>query len=1124
MATFFEYSVFGDGIRIMLKEKKLIGAARIVPLGEWPHKVEAAHMIGAARLLALSDECVDDERPAAVRDETAITLSFSLAASLEEHVALQIGLPCSTGLILGIDCRGGIAQSDFDLNARWLSGGAIPALGVSVQGSILSHAGKKWRIPQPLFDLWDKIQAFKSLDTSDDPTRFRLIAEITGLFPPEEQTHLKTARYLRRIRISHAASFSLHLGNDPTGFRFDPVLFGRKVRDRWSASGNSSAVSEAESLLPEEMQRVFAFERFPKWEECRDRYALRDGYYVYIEPALRGALTVVRKAQSAEPDTRRRFARSPQAYLKEELGDMLQESAIEQLFIPTEQYSERVQDLGVWQPVVLPWLVKEPNQWLPERFGIMVGDTRIDLAPQEAVTLEEKLREAVSLGKPNVDFRDQTIPATKEALDAMERLIKVAYPEKPAPPEISEDTLEEPQQPLQKSNSGPTFLIVDENYEDLTFTRRCKPRQSPGEELPIAIRSTLKPHQEEGLAWMQNAWRSGLPGVLLADDMGLGKTLSALCFLSWVRESSLTGERERRPFLIVAPTGLLKNWEAEHDLHLHSPGLGELLRVYGREVRQVRSSAKRSGRDTQLGEPQLDAQRLRSADWVLTTYETLRDYHLSFAAVPFAVAVYDEMQKVKNPASQLARAAKVINADFTLGLTGTPIENRIEDLWAIFDIVNPGYLKDLKSFSTSYAEHDTEALKKLKDKLMVPGQELPARMYRRMKSDHLPGLPLKKIVEVPTTMPPKQAEEYVKALAGANRDNGRTLLVTLQNLRSISLHPVHPQQWTIYGDDYISWSARLSQTFHILDLIAKCREKCLIFLESLEMQEVLALMIQRRYHLPRLPLVINGSVAGPKRQQAVDEFQSRRGEFEVMILSPKAGGVGLTLTAANHVIHLSRWWNPAVEDQCTDRIYRIGQNRDVHVYYPMAVHPDPGISESSFDLKLNDLLNRKRSLSLDVLIPPESSEDASALYDEIFKDSPQNNNTGLDDSLPPLELEDLDRMNPIQFENWVLTKLASYGFNARSTPATGDAGADGIVVQRSTGLHMIIQCKHRQGGKCDDSAIDDLLRARTRYDRADGSLVAFSNARFSRKANNRAKFYGIKLIGREMINDRWQIS
>ncbi|MGC9195375.1 MAG: restriction endonuclease [Syntrophobacteraceae bacterium] len=315
----------------------------------------------------------------------------------------------------------------------------------------------------------------------------------------------------------------------------------------------------------------------------------------------------------------------------------------------------------------------------------------------------------------------------------------------------------------------------------------------------------------------------------------------------------------------------------------------------------------------------------------------------------------------------------------------------------------------------------------------------------------------------------------------------------------------------------------MSQTFQILDRISTCREKCLIFLESLEMQEVLAFMVQSRYHLPRLPLIINGSVAGPKRQQAVDDFQSRQSEFEVMILSPKAGGVGLTLTAANHVIHLSRWWNPAVEDQCTDRIYRIGQNRDIHVYYPMAVHPDPAISECSFDLKLNELLNRKRSLSRDVLMPPESPEDASALYDEIFKEA-HDNNAGADSSNLSVELEDIDRMNPIQFENWVMTKLAGYGFNAKRTPASGDARADGIVVNRSTGLQIIIQCKHRQNRCCDDSPIDDLLRARTRYDVSDALLVAFSNGRFSTKANNRAKSYGIILIGREMMKERWRIS
>jgi len=133
-------------------------------------------------------------------------------------------------------------------------------------------------------------------------------------------------------------------------------------------------------------------------------------------------------------------------------------------------------------------------------------------------------------------------------------------------------------------------------------------------------------------------------------------------------------------------------------------------------------------------------------------------------------------------------------------------------------------------------------------------------------------------------------------------------------------------------------------------------------------------MIQARFKLARLPMRINGSVPGPKRQEMVNAFQAAPGVFDVMILSPKAGGVGLTLTEANHVIHLSRWWNPAVEDQATDRVFRIGQRRDVHVHLPMAVHPDPAIRDSSFDLRLNALIDRKRQLTRDLFLPPDASE------------------------------------------------------------------------------------------------------------------------------------------------------
>lgn len=168
-----------------------------------------------------------------------------------------------------------------------------------------------------------------------------------------------------------------------------------------------------------------------------------------------------------------------------------------------------------------------------------------------------------------------------------------------------------------------------------------------------------------------------------------------------------------------------------------------------------------------------------------------------------------------------------------------------------------------------------------------------------------------------------------------------------------------------------------------LDAIYSQKEKVLVFLESRNHQEPFAELLRKRYNLSRLPKILNGQTPAASRQKYVQEFQAERNEFDVMILSPKAAGVGLTLTAANHVIHLSRWWNPAVEDQCTDRVYRLGQDKDVHVYYPLAIHSQPHLSEFSFDLKLHQLLERKRILSRDVLMPPQTGQEEVELYNMV---------------------------------------------------------------------------------------------------------------------------------------------
>jgi SNF2 family DNA or RNA helicase len=181
-------------------------------------------------------------------------------------------------------------------------------------------------------------------------------------------------------------------------------------------------------------------------------------------------------------------------------------------------------------------------------------------------------------------------------------------------------------------------------------------------------------------------------------------------------------------------------------------------------------------------------------------------------------------------------------------------------------------------------------------------------------------------------------------------------------------------------DEVVAESARLSATMRLLDDIREQGEKALVFVEFIALQDALIPYLQRRYQLPSPPLRISGSVPGQTRKAHVDRFQSRpKGQFDIMLLSPKAGGVGLTLTAANNVIHLSRWWNPAVEDQCTDRVYRIGQTQNVNVYYPLAVHPR--IGDQSFDINLHGLLEQKRALSRSVLASPIASDgDLQALF------------------------------------------------------------------------------------------------------------------------------------------------
>jgi HJR/Mrr/RecB family endonuclease len=617
------------------------------------------------------------------------------------------------------------------------------------------------------------------------------------------------------------------------------------------------------------------------------------------------------------------------------------------------------------------------------------------------------------------------------------------------------------------------------------------------------------------LRWLQAHWCAGSHGALLADDMGLGKTVEALAFLAWLQEAMDRAEVPRRPFLVVAPTGLLQNWQAEHEKHLHEPGRGHGVEAFGGGLKRLRTTGGSSaphGGELGAGLPTLDIEALRGAAWVITTYETLRDYQHSFGRVHWCAAVFDEAQKIKNPGIRLTEAALAMNVDFAITMTGTPVENRPADIWTLIDRAEPGWLGTLKEFSHDYErESDESELGSLHERLTKGAA--PAIMLRRLKEDHLEGLPDKVLHTHPVEMPPVQAEAYEEAVLAARE--GESALTVLHRIRSISLHPYAPGQESI--ERYILDSARLTETFRILDEIALAREKALIFVEAREMQDFLIEALAKRYPLPGDVLVINGAVAGKVRKERADLFQDRRG-FDVMVLSPRAGGVGLNLTAARHVIHLARWWNPAVEDQCTDRIYRIGQEHTVHIHYPIARHPTYG--DHSFDVKLDALLARKRDLNRRVLAPTAASAgDVDALFrstvEEVRERGPADDGTSL--------LRRIDQMEPIAFERWVLRRLVEAGYDVNMTPYQ-DGGADGLAISRSPEdpHSLLLQCKHTQGGHaCDHHAIEEVVAARPRYaSRAQGRLVlvVVTNApAFTAQAESLAQRHGVRLIGRQSL-------
>ena len=914
-----------------------------LPVEDWGRATirTAAGPGSVAHLLALLE---DD---AVAREGEQLLLRHGQIAQLDAAKLRQIGLPPPAPVRLELQGSGLLASPGFRFLFRLLGSDGRPLLGTVRHGVFLDSGRSRYTLLDPLYSLVEGIEHFNALPPTDIDGRFLAWADLKTLLPDDAVVD----SHLREMSIVRADAVTL---DQAAGGAVYPVLLSR-VRAAAEDAPDTTTPATRESL-PAAAQDVFNHQ-FTRLSRAQARYALAGGWYVALGESVRHVLGVVREFQDRPAAEQRALLNNPAGVLKDRLAGVLDDDAIDSVFEETPRYlSARVRGLGEWEPKLCAYVIPRGQSWLPPEatlLAVPVGDAVLQVAVADIPDAIAAVQAALAAGQATVDVAGQTIAASDATLAALRRL--GGSPTRGGDEDAPETGAAAPEKLVP--------LILD-NIESLDYAAPAQPRPGEAGNLPgVLSRVTLLEHQRDGLRWLQDHWVTGSRGALLADDMGLGKTLQALAFLAWLREQIAT-TGARRPILVVAPTGLLRNWEDEATTHLDEPRMGPIVRAYGPEL----SALARTRASERID-------RLSGAGWVMTTYETLRDRIEAFLDVDWAVVVFDEAQKIKNPAARMTDMAKSLKVEFGLAMTGTPVENCLGDLWSIADAVNPGLLGSLKEFHNQYekpAVADPAAAAPLTAKLTE--ETKPAFMLRRLKEDHLKGLPEKRIVVHEEVMPAAQAVAYgaIVQQGAASAGERGAMLGILQNLRKASLIADDPGPEGL-TDAFVATSARLRTLTQVLDQLRDTGEKALVFVEFLDMQELLIPYLQRRYALPRPPLRISGEVSGALRKSRVDQFQKGpAGEFDVMLLSPKAGGVGLTLTAANHVIHLTRWWNPAVEDQCTDRVYRIGQKRPVTVHLPLAIHPE--FPDHSFDRNLHALLEGKRTLSRSVLAPPSASD------------------------------------------------------------------------------------------------------------------------------------------------------
>jgi hypothetical protein len=914
-------------------------------------------------------------------------------------------------LLLKIDRVGEIGRDNFAYVVQWMEGAREVA--IERTGAYLRHAasGRLMHLDGHTLALVDAMERFNAMDPSSRRGP-RAAWEVLATVHREAAANgALLDQHLRENTVVIPSSIGLTVHEDEAGaLTFLPRVDGVEASTFVAQFDRSMTVPEVYSLTGAGGRRV----RILFSEEQRE------------------VLRRMKQVSRLRGDVARHLREQPVVSVFDGIADAVDLSDVQMTYGP------RVTGVGGGK---LPTMARlTPRTTLTDVLGVRRPDTELPYPTDQEAEAPLKLVQAVALdvidartGAPlTLRLTEPAVVAAlyavvTEALDrgdteathgeyriVVEEALRSALARYLEPSDIRGAG---PDADGELGRTGHLYLLINEHEETITEALRVDP--APPEAVPVVTAQVpealhpdvgLQPHQLEGIQWLRAcSVMASRRGAVLADDMGLGKTLQLLAFVASLIEcGELLDAPDAgpngpwRPVLIVAPLLLVETGTWLEEMQRRFSDDGRIFEPYlilrGDGLRLVTRAG--GGRDL-LGKPLLDPAKLMAHKVIITSYETMTAYQHSLAQLIedrpiWSLVIFDEAQEIKAPKAKQSIAAKAVAARFKVATTGTPVETRLLDLWNLMDNVEPGLLDTQRDFVARYerpamnapsAAVREQVLTSLRARLRY--QQPGAMLLRRDKSV-LRALPPRNEHRMSCEVTSTEREVLRGLLAGNRRGGKGSALALLQRLHLASQHPVlsggpgDPHD----VDGLLRDSSRLQALIDVLREVETVGEKALIFARSVDAQRLLAHVVGRVFG--RTVDVINGSTgtdggqarsAGAARRQILDRFRSAPG-FGVIVLSPFVAGVGLTLTEANHVVHYGRWWNPAIESQATDRVYRIGQQRPVHVYYPISVD-STGEFMQTLDQAIDALLTERRALAGDFLAPVGEDAAASLLFRRV---------------------------------------------------------------------------------------------------------------------------------------------